>query len=306
MSNAIITTLGQLAMGNAGAAPNRRIDFARFEVGLGIQVVDGNRNRGKFDRNINRVRIVRKMVQPQLSMPSPTTFELALILPWLTGGTPVVTSGSTFYPWSNTVMEQSLAYNDGLASPTIHTYYYNAIRTATFASSDADPTLSVNLGLIGRHYDDTLAWPTLTPPYDQVDITKQPLVHTDTSGAVMVNSVAVPTRSISLTIERNIPDRYLNSLFQSANYQVDRNYRLALAFPLGEAPTLYKAGQAGVPVTLTYTNGTSSLTITLPLVQFSEQPIELPLREEVYHVLNGVCYESADGTLPAVRFDLTP
>lgn len=306
MSNAIITTLGQLAIGTAGVAPNRRIDFANFQVGVGLQVVDGNRNRGKMDRNINRVRTVRKMVQPQLSMPSPTTFELALILPWLTGGTPVVTGSSTFYPWSNSAPEQSLAYHDGQASPKIHTYYYNAIRTASFQSSDADPTLSVNLGLIGRHYDDTLSWPSLTPPYDQVDITKQPLVHTDTAGAVLVNSVAVPTRSISLTIEKNIPDRYLNSLTQTANFQVDRNYRLALAFPLGEAPALYTAGQAGVPVTLTYTNGSSSLTITMPLVQFPEQPIELPMREEVYHVLNGVCYESADGTLPAVRFDLVP
>ena len=305
MSNAIITTLGKLAIGTGGSAVSQRIDFASFETGIGEQVLDGNRNRGKLDRHFSRVRTVRKTVEPRLSMPSPTAFELAQVLQWITGGTPTG-SGTVTYPFANGIVEKSIAYNDMQSSPIVHTYANVAVRTAEFTSSDGDPSLSLNLGLIGRNYTTADAWPSLSP--DQVDITTSPFVHTDTDNAVVVNSTTIPTRSISIEIENMIPDRHLNSLFQTYNVKVDRQYRLNLAFPLGEAPALYTSGPDGVACSVTYTNGSTALTFTFAKVQFPRTPIQVALRDEIYHQLSGTCYESTDGnTAPLIiTLDSTP
>ena len=285
-----ISSFGRLAIGTAGSAVTARLDHQSFATGTEEQFVDASGNTGRLTRFINRQRLTKIVVAPALSL-KPTSAELALVLPWLLGGTPTVATTTTTYPLGNTVPTRRLQYDDGnsAGNAKVHTYDPIAVSNVTFSSSDSSGTLGVNLQLIGTTAVQNIAFPA--SGVTLIDDATQPFTHADSAGAVTVNGVVTLCQSVSISVDNGIlTDRFFNSLTLVGFVKHDRNIRVSLTYPIGQAPDLYDASGFGVPVIVAYTNGTTVLTFTFPRVQFPKTPIDVPYRNELVHGLNGTAY----------------
>lgn len=282
---ATVSSFGRLAVGPAGSPVTSRLDHQSFATGFEEQYIDASGNTGRLTRFVNRSRLTKRVVAPRLSL-KPTAAELAIVLPWLMGGTPTGTTTIT-YPTGNTVPTKRLQYDDG--NSVVHTYDPMAVSSASFSSSSSGQTLGIDLQLVGQTAVIGTAFPSTG--VTGIDNVTGPFVHSDTAGAVLVNGVVTLCENVSISVDNGIlTDRFFNSLTLAGFVKHDRSIKVSLTYPYGEAPTLYDAGGAGVPVVVTYTNGAYILAFTFPAVRFPKTPVDVPYRNELMHGLSGDAY----------------
>lgn len=315
-----ISTLGRLAISDviayslSGGNPvqpgevTKRLNFSSFSKGIMQGKADSNQSRGELSRRINRVRTSRISAAPQLEI-QPTALELVSLLDLAMGAAP---SGTT-YALGNGTRRAQFKYDDGT---NVWSFLETAMARLSLRSSDSDPTLHASCALLAKNCVDDSTWPVALAS-TAVDETTQPFIHQDTASgsappqtsAVSLAGTPIWTPNIEIDIDNGIlPDRFFNSLYLTEFVKPDRHITLRLSYPYGEYPTLYTsaAADAGIAVTVTYTNGNTSLLFTFANVQFPKEPVPIPMRGEVMHQLSGTCYRTSAAEALVITFDSTP
>ncbi len=320
MAAAEISTLGRLACSpviayslSVGvpvlpAEVDTRLNFSSFSKGIMEGKADSNQTRGELSRRIGRVRTSRISVAPQLEI-QPTALELVPLLDLTLGAAPSGTS----YTLGNGTRRFQLKYDD---QTTVWAFPEVAMSRLSLRSSDTDPTLHASCSLIAKNCVSGSTWPSGLAS-SAVDETTQPFIHQDTStgatppqtSTVSVGGTAIWTPNIEIDIDNGLlQDRFFNSLYLTEFVKPDRHITLRLTYPFGEFPSLYTAAaaDAGVAVTVTYTNGNTSLLFTFANVQFPKEPVAIPMRGEVMHQITGNCYRTSGAEALVITFDSTP
>ncbi len=280
---------GQLGIDTI-AVVAQRFDFDREQLVCDEEFRDTNGLRGTRSRSQERVRGGLRRIHGPISF-IPTTNELALLLPWILGGTP---SGSPLvtYPLADALSSRYVTVDRSSISTfgKVFTYTGCVVSKATFHASQGEP-LSVDLDLVG--IDETPA-NAGTFPVLSLDIATQPMMFYDL--ALVVNSVTYQCHDFQLVVDNTVEtERFFNSQTLTANYAKDRHITLHHELPYGDATAAYNLGVAGVAATATFTepNATSVLTFTMSNVKYPRHSPRHNGREEIMLPMEGTAYKNS-------------
>jgi hypothetical protein len=246
-------------------------------LGQEEEILDANGLRGTRSRFIERTRGGRVRVAGDLVF-NPTPVELTTILPWALGA---AAAGNVY------ALADALPARYVVLDKVMSVFTYDGCKVDTLRIRGTEGGfLEVTLGVVAKAETPGAAgtFPALT-----LDSSAAPFVFTDL--VLDVGGTTTQSRSFELTVENRINrDRFLNSRYLTEATAMDRQIRLSLEVPYGDAPSLYFPGAAGVAATATFTNGPTSLVLTMPRVVFPARQINIPGREELFLRLEGQCY----------------
>ena len=271
-----------------------RFDFISESLGVDENFIDTNGLRGTRDRSIERVRQGIRHIGGQIRL-QPTAVELAALLPWILGAN---ASGTT-YAIADTLQSRYVTVD---RVSKVMTYNGCVIDRCTIRGSQGEP-LDITLDVCGL--DETVG-NSGTFPSLSLDTTTGPFVFTD--GVFSINSTTVNARSFELVVNNHIDrERFFNSLTAVSLIPMDRHVMLNTQLPYGDASALYATGAGGVACTLTFTNGGTSLALTMPKVAFPRKsPTYQAGRAEVMLPLAGNAYKSGSTASLTATLDSTP
>lgn len=259
-------------------------------------LVDLTGLRGTRAHAANRVRVAGQTVGGTVNF-QPTPVEMAAILPYALGGTPAGTS----YPLAEALAAFALQI---VRSDNIR-FDYTGLRVNTLAITSSPGNVvgfSVNLFGTARATGAASGFPALS-----FDNTTLPFMHSDSVGAFVVNGLTIDLFDFSLTLDNAVQGRACNSLTPTLVYSTDRNVTWNCTVPYGDGESLLGLSAAGVPVSITFTNGTVSLAISSPKVAFAEQDPNVGGRDETRLPLTGNArYSSVPGDEISFVLDSTP
>ncbi len=219
--------------------------------------IDTNQLRGTRSHSSERVRRGTRQVTGNILM-CPTPVELVTLLPLIFGGTP---SGTSYPLGESLTLFNLFPIRDG----TVYTASDMIVDSATFSASEGGP-MQLSMSLIGKDEAATGSAGSLT-----VDLTTQPFVLSDA-----VVSVAAGTREVSgfeLTIRNGVQTKFRNSNTLTQLKATDREVSIDLPVSLGTDSALWGSALAGVAVTVTLTNGATSLAFSMTKVQAPKSPL---------------------------------
>lgn len=115
-------------------------------------------------------------------------------------------------------------------------------------------------------------------------------------------------KEFNVTIDNGLKlDRFMNSVSRTDLPETDRSVSVSLGLPFtSDTLALYDTGATGAAVNITLTNGTVSLLIAMPYVQFPAQPHEMPGRDEILLPLSGQAMKSGSSLEVLFTNDSTP
>ncbi len=296
MSSAVekLTKIAIGASGGSSGSETTIVNCMSFDIGVRLELRDTNGTRGTFDKDGNRVKENRDRVSPRISS-EPTYVEWAVLLPWITSGTP---SGSptVTYPFVAT------------AVPNIQKIYFNpnagdsyeltgcAVDSATFRAAVGEP-LSVDLDIVGQTYTTSpSAFPSLTP--DQVG---HPFILSDL--VLLIGGSTIQTREFSYKVSNNIDrERFLNSLTLTRTQILHREHMFTFDVPSGDNASLWDNGVAGATMVATFTDATSGSTsvmvFTVPDLRFPGQSPQFAPNAEGFVRIEGEAYRTVGNSAP--------
>jgi hypothetical protein len=276
-----------------------RYDFRSCSLGLQEEFVDGNGLRGTRSPSIERVRQGIRRVTGQIRM-QPNAAEWAGLLPWILGANP---SGTT-YALADRLQKRYVTVD--LSDDTdgkVMTYDNCAVSRARIIGRTGQP-IDLELEIVGvdEAVDNAGTFPALN-----IDTTTGPFIFPDSSGAIVINGVAVGAPEFTIEIDNQLDtERFFNSLTLSPAFQaMGRNISVSTRVPYSDAEALYGTGAGGVPVVWTLTNGSVSLAWSLVKVAFPRRQIEVPERGEELLRLEGKAYMSGSTRELVVTCDST-
>lgn len=269
----------------------QRFDFDDEELVLDEEFVDENGLRGTLARSGERVQQGIRRVHGTIRM-QPTAQELTLLLPWILWGTPSG-SGTVTYPladWSasNTNISRYVTIDRGSKVFTMNGVVVNK---ATFHAAQNEP-LNVDLELVG--IDETPASGGTFPSLN-LDVTKQPLNFWGLG--ITVGGTTVMCPSFQLTIDHALDtERFFNNQTVTALPSTDRHVTIAHDLPFGDYSAEYGLGVGGATEVLTFSNGVSTLTMTLNCVKYPRKSPRVRGRNEILFPLQGTAYKTGQST----------
>ncbi len=285
------SSLGQLVLADDTAFTTNvmRLDFIDFDPGVDQELRDLNGTRGVLDEDDARVRNNRIIVLPRIRC-QPTAVEFAKLLKWIFSGTPTG-SGTVSYPLANTAFLQSIWYlpNNGVQWQTLNV----AVDNATIRCSSGEP-VEVSLDCVGQ----TFANPSSGFPSASLDISTQPFIMSDTSGAITVASVTENIREITIGIQNGIDrSRFLNSLTLTATNKLRRRINWSIEEPAGDYGTNWNTAlTAGATMSAVFTQpspATAVLNISSNAVRFEPRNPSVPFQNESFQRLEGKAYRDS-------------
>jgi hypothetical protein len=259
-------------------------------IGLNEQFIDTNQLRGTRSHGSERVRKGTRRCEGTINM-CPTPVELATLLPLIFGGTP---SGTSYPLGESLTLLDHFTNRDG----PLYTAQDLAVDSATFSASEGGP-LQLSMSLIGKDEVQSGSAGSLT-----VDLTTQPFVLMDA-----VVSVAGSNREVSsfeLTIQNHLEVKYRNSLTPTQIKATDREVSISLPISLGTDSALYGSAVGGVAVTITLTNGLTSLAFSATKVQAPRQPLPFGQRGIMDFPWRGVARKDGSTLELTTTLDSTP
>ncbi len=191
------------------------------------------------------------------------------------------------YPLADTVPSRYMV-TDRVTKVFI--YDHVLVDTATLTASEGKP-LDLALGLVGKGEDfgNAGTFPALT-----IDAADGPFIFSDC--VLTVGGTPYNAKSIKLELLNHIDrTRFFNSTtLSSTTNAMDREVKVSLSLPYGDAVALFGSGDAGagVAVVATFTNGSAVLTLTMSYVDFGKDSPSVKGRQEILLPINGVCYAS--------------
>jgi len=275
---AAIGTLSKLGIDTANPV-TERFDFQSESLVCAEEFVDGTGLYGTLSRQISRVRAGMRHIQGTIRF-TPTPVELALLLPWILGGTPSGT-GTVTYPVGEACPTRYVAIDRNAGN--LFTYNGVGVVGATFRFSQG-ALLDLSLDLLG--IDETISgsFPNLS-----IDTTTQPFIQSDL--AISINGTVSNAKELTLSIRYPVDtERFFNSQTLNSVVWLDRHVTIETSVPYGQFQALYNTGASGVPVILTTTHGGSVLTQTMANVTFPRNSPNASGRQEIMLPLRGTCY----------------
>lgn len=248
--------------------------------------------RGIRDHQSERVRDGNETVRGVIEL-EPSPEELALLLPWALGGTPVGTS----YPIADTLSSRYVQ-TDRIAKVFTHAGVY--VNSMTLRGSEGN-AIVCSLDLIGQ--TETVGnagtfpaiTPLLTPPFMFAE------------GALTLLGVARAFSDFTLTVNNALSARFFNSRTATRIRPTDRIVTFDCNVPYDTTNAdLYGQAVAGAAATLVFTPPAPhtgySMTITFGTLQFPKEGAETSSREEHMLPLRGVARRLS--TTPSIAFTL--
>lgn len=209
---------------------------------------------------------------------TPSPVELDALLPYITGGTD---STDVF------ALEETLpaAYITVDRHAKVFTYDGCKVNTATFSASRGGGFLQLDTDWLGidESVGNSGTFPAIT-----VDLTTQPYVFTDSSGAITVGGSAYSVDQFSLSINNMLEAQFFNRLTASRINETGREVTWTLTVPYGDTTAIYGPSVAGVACVATFTNGTKSIIFSSSKVQFYKESPVVNGRGEIMMQLQGV------------------
>src|SRR5262249_24545851 len=141
------------------------------------------------------------------------------------------------------------------------------VDSATFTVSEGSP-LTISMKIIG--VDETT--PGGNFPNLAIDLTTGPFVMGD-AGNASVGGGSYYFSAFELTVNNSLEAKYRNSNPITTRNAPDREVSVSLPFDLGNGGALYGSAVAGVSLSLTLTNGGTSINFACPAVQAPKQPL---------------------------------
>jgi hypothetical protein len=238
-----------------------RFDLVTESLACDENYIDTNGLRGTRSRYVANQRVGNRRVMGQLHL-QPTPVELALLLPWILGGTPTGT-GTVTYPLADALPTARYVTVD--RGSKVFTYSGCQVSRATLTGREGMP-LDLMLDVIG--VDETVA-NSGTFPSLSIDVTTAPFIFTDL--VLSVGGTGYSAKSVEIVIDNVIDrDRFYNSTTLTAAYAMDRHILVNTELPYGTASAAYNLGAAaGTAVTAVFTGtGTSVLSLSFVKVCF--------------------------------------
>lgn len=220
---------------------------------------------------------------------TPNAAELDALLPWILGGTKT----SNTIPIADTLPSRFVVVD---RVGKVFTYDGCKVASAQFTASQGGP-LQVTLNLIGVDEEVGNAG---TFPAILVDITGGPYILADC--VLTIDGDAYQVNQIDITLDNGlVGDRFNNSLVVTEIPETDRIVTFSARLPHGDSVDAYGLDIAGVAVSAAFTNGTRSLTISMPSVQIPRRSPQTEGRTEIYTTVEGVARR--DGTTAEISVD---
>lgn len=278
---------------SAGASDGNYTEIEFIEgttLGLNEQFLDSNGIVGSRSRPAERVRRGLRQTGGALNL-TPTPDELDILLQWSLGGTK---SGDTIALAETVPARWIKTYRDG----TYHLYDGVKVGSITFQANEGS-LLSASVAVQG--IDEASSTAPTSPA--AIDLDAGPYVMTDC--ALTVGGTSYAFRQFALTVNNALETKFNNSITPTSIHATAREVQVALGLPYGDATALYGTALAGVAVVATFTNGTRSLTFTMPAVQTPKQPLELGTRLGLTLPWSGVARKSGSTSELTATNDVT-
>lgn len=294
---AAITALGKLGIGDADPV-TLRLDFTEFDPGVLQEFKDLNGTRGKYDKDTERVRPVRKVVGPRYRG-EPTALEWAEILEWALGGTPTG-SGTVTYPLGNTAPAKYVHFAPNAGKQWKLSGVGVDVLTVRASSGDG---VKCELDLVGQDFTN----PSSSYPAIDLDVSTQPFLMTDC--VLTWNSTARQIRDLTISVRNNIDrTRFLNSQTLTALYKLKREVVWSIELPSGDYDSLWDSGTGatGASLSAVFTNGNQVLTLASTAVRFPPRNPTHPFQQEGMLRLEGEAYSAAGATPLTVTLNAGP
>lgn len=277
----------------ASAPATLLLDLMSGDVGLQEALVNGTGVRGTRSRHKSRTRRGLRRASGGITIePNPT--ELAFWLPYILGGTP---SGTT-YPLGE-ALSAFICQKDMIDK--VFTYTGCKVASATFRSSQGGPLqLTINIEGVDESVGNAGTFPA-------IELTEAaPFVHHD--GAFTVNSISGRTFfDFELTIDNALDaERFGNSATRTAINPTDRIITLGLTPPYGGNHDMYNLLETGVPIEAVFTNGTVSITFSMPFVQIPRNTPLIAGKAENRLLLRGEARSDDANEELEITLDSTP
>ena len=274
---------------------------AAFEVfsntlGAEAPLVDPSGIRGIRDHQSERVRQGNESVRGVIEL-EPSPEELALLLPWILGGSPSGTS----YPLADTLSSRFVQV-DRIAK--VHTYAGVYVNRATFRGSEG-AAVRLTLDLIGQTETEGNAgtFPAITP------LNTPPFMFAE--GVLTLVAASRSFQDFTLDINNALETKFYNSRTATRIRPTDRIVSFSCTVPYDTDNTaLYGQAAAGAAATLVFTppapHSGYSLTFTFGAMQFPKAPPTINGKGELVLPLNGIARRLTTTPSLAVTLDSTP
>lgn len=295
---AAITTLSKLIISDSADHLTNplRLDFAEFDIGIMLEQKNMNGTRGKYDEDIERVRVNRTTISPRYRG-EPTALEWATLLPWALGAT---ASGTT-YALGNNVYQKYMRFDPSNGKKW--QFVGVAVDALTMRSSSGEP-LSCDLDLVGMTYSN----PVDSFPAGNLDITTQPFLLSDC--VLTWDGSTRNFRDMSVSVRNNIDrGRFLNSQTLTATNKLHREIVWSIELPSGDYDSLWDSGDganSGANLSAVFTNGATSITLASTAVNLIPVAPMHPFQNEGMLRLEGKAYSLAGASSFTVTLDSTP
>lgn len=285
----------QFGVGTAGAgSATLLLEILGENIAQRTERIDTNGLKGTRSRYINRVREGRRRVGGTVTLnPSPT--ELVFLLQRILGGTP----SGTNYPLAE-VLPTFMAQSDRVLK--VFTYPVLAATRANFRAASGG-ALELGLDVVGttESVGNAGTFPALSLGSTLAD---QPFVYTDS--AIVINSTSYQSVSFDLTIDNAIDaERFLNSQTLVTVQATDRVVTVNFGIPYGDGSALYTPGTATISASITFTNGTVSLSFSMSNIHAAWESPVANGRGEMILPINGVAYRSSSTAEIVTTLDST-
>lgn len=260
-----------------------RFEFVSEALQLREELINTSGITGDRETDISRIKPGPQRVGGPIVM-QPTPVELALLLPWIYGAA----ASGTNYPLGDTLTSRYV-----MIERVTDAYLYTGtlVDKATFSVSESSPVLQLTLDTVAVSETASQTFPSLS-----IDTTTSPFIFSEL--VVEVAGTAYAIREWSMTVDNQVDrNRFLNSLTLHTGANATGRVittRIVVPHTLGDA--IYGAGEGGVRVQATFTDGNVSLDLDMTKCAFPRESPVVKGRSEGDIILNGTAYAVAGST----------
>jgi hypothetical protein len=230
---------------------------------------------------------------------TPTAVEWGTILPYILSAGSAGGGGFTYEP------TEALASFFAQLQRGGSRFDYSGCRiaqaTIRIAAGDA-VKCSLDIFGVDETQNTATAFPALT-----LDNTTQFFIAPDCYQQVTIGDTQIDAFDVTITINNAVQPRLVNSQTATVVYTTDRVVTWRFDVPWGDDETLYNLAETGVEAEVQLINGDTELTITSPKLQVPRRAPDIPGRDELHNIIEGVArYGSAPNDEISIFLDLTP
>ena len=280
----------QSSLGIDTANPvTRGFDFDSCMITADQTHLDSSGIRGSRSRHSERTRLGPLKVAGSIDL-YPSAADLALLLPWILGGT----ADGTTYPLAEELSSRYVTVDKVVQVATYAGVY---VDKATFSASEGQ-AMKLSLDLLGQTETVGTAGSFPSVTYDNA----QPYLCSDS--VLTMLSATRQVKTWTLTIDNMLAASFNNSITATSIVPTDRSVTFDCTNPFtSDDADLYNQALAGAAATLVLTDGDATLSFDFATLQVPRKGPTIGGRQEIPLVLSGVV--RMVGTAPELSVSLS-